>query len=242
MDLFYYGGALVIVAVLIPLLVAIGVWVLYALGFMEVAKRSPYAKFAWMAWVPVCNYYLLGLLVPDPYIGKLKVNQFSLMLAALAGVMILGDIPVLGWLISIGFYVLTVLINMEIFKRYRPQSAVALAIFYPIGYFIIRSQVMGGGAAPQRPVAGGYAPGYQAPPQPGYQPAPDASAYQPAQPQPPGYQPAEYQPAQPGYQPQQPPQPGYQPAPDASAYQQPAQPQPGYQPPQGPGVPPLPPQ
>ncbi|MDR1158144.1 MAG: hypothetical protein LBK75_07545 [Oscillospiraceae bacterium] len=216
-NLFLYGSAAAVVTAVLTLVIALGLWVLYALGFMEVAKKSPYAKFAWMAWVPVCNYYLLGLLVPDPYIGKFKLNQFSVMLAALAGVMLLGDVAVLGWLISLGFYALTVLINMEIFKRYRPQSAVVLAIFYPIGYFIIRSQVMSGGAAPQRPA--GYAPGYQAPPQPGYQPAPDASAYQ----QPP---------AQPGYQP---PQPGYQPA----EYQQP--PQPGYQP-QGPGVPPLPPQ
>ncbi|MDR0380594.1 MAG: hypothetical protein LBH86_01180 [Oscillospiraceae bacterium] len=241
-SLFYYGGALAIVMVLITLVFTIGIWVLYALGFMEVAKRSPYAKFAWMAWVPVCNYYLLGLLVPDPYIGKIKLNQFNLMLAALAGVVILPGLPVIswltGWLISLGFYALTVLINLEIFKRYRPQSAVVLAIFYPIGYFIIRSQVMGGGAAQPQPAAGGYAPP-QAPPQPGYQPAPDASSYQ--QPQP-------------GYQ-QAPPQPGYQPAPDASSHQQPPQPgnyqappqqpqqpQPGYQPPQGPGVPPLPPQ
>ncbi|MDR2670096.1 MAG: hypothetical protein LBC26_00030 [Oscillospiraceae bacterium] len=241
-----YGSAVAVVLLVLTLVIALGLWVLYALGFMEVAKKSPYAKFAWMAWVPVCNYYLLGLLVPDPYIGKFKVNQFSVMLAALAGVMILSDVAVLGSLISIGFYALTVLINMEIFKRYRPQSAVVLAIFYPIGYFIIRSQVMSGGAAPQQPAAGGYAPGYQAPPQPGYQPAPDASAYQ-QQPAQPGYQPpqaASYQqPSQPqaGYQ----PQPGYQPA----EYQpqpgyQPADYQPGYQPqpPQGTGVPPLPPQ
>jgi hypothetical protein len=202
-----YGAALwLIIISLAVILIFVACWVLHALGFFEVAKRSPHADKAWMAWVPFCRQYLLGLIVPETRVGALNLNSFPLFLAALPAALCLHRLLApAAWL---ALYALLVLVNLEVFRRYRPNDAVVLAIFYPVGYLIIRNQVMGRvTAAPQIPPQGypgganpgaGYAPGQPAyPQQPPYPQQPHTQQSYPQQPY-----------AQPSY-PQQPPvQPG----------------------------------
>jgi hypothetical protein len=205
-----YGVATVLIVVFALIaLIYIACWVLHSLGFIEVAKRSPHANKAWMAWVPFCRQYLLGLLVPEVRVGALQLNSFPLFLAALPVALVLHSIlSVLTWLVV---YTLLVFVNLEIFRRYRPKDAVLLAIFYPIGYFIIRNQVIGRvSAAPQTPPPtqgyppnAGYAP-QQAPPQQPY----TQPNYQQPNYQQPNYQQPYAQPTAPQYPPAPPEQPG----------------------------------
>ncbi len=148
MGVFGLGALMVVLYILFGLVFLAG-WILQALGMMEVAKKSPYASKAWMAWVPVCRHYLLGLLVPNPKLGKQTMTSYPLMLAALAVVVIGHYIPVVSSLLPLAFYGLTAFICLDIFKRYRPQSAVLFSIFYPLGFFLIRNQVMGAGRPEQ---------------------------------------------------------------------------------------------
>ncbi len=187
-------SALVIVLIVLGCLVAAGLHVLMALGLYEVGKRSPAADKAFLAWIPVANLYLLGLLVPDMQAGKMKLNQTSWYLVALYAVLLLPLIPFVGfWLALLGIYAAVSLASMPIFKQVSPQNATLLAFLHPVGFFIIRGKVMGKQPkpypAPHSPPPYGQPGQYPPPPQAQqpqqqyYAPAPGSQQEPPAPPQ-----------------------------------------------------------
>lgn len=207
-----YAAAMIGVIIFGLIAAAIGIvfWILYAVGFMNVAKNRGY-KDAWLAWIPIGNFYLLGKIVPEITVFGFKIPRLELVLPlACLGASLLSGIPFLGGLITLAFYVFVVLVHNEVFKQYKPGSSIVLSIFFPIGFFIIRK------AAPVTPNAAGpiyggvyfggpaKPAGYQAPPQ-GYQPPPQGYQQPPQgyQAPPQGYQP----PPPPPYQPPNPPAP-----------------------------------
>ncbi len=195
-----------------------GGWVCYALGFSEVVKKRLPAK-AWMAWVPFCSSMVLGQLVPELKVKGKDMRSLQYLFPVFSGLVVLGFIPILQYITPLCLYALFIPFHMEIIRFYRPNNAIVLSVFYPVGYLLIRNQVMGKQPKPAP------APAYsnQPYPQQGY---PQQQPY----PQQQGY-------AQPSY-----PQQGYpqqQPYPQQQGYAQPAPQQPGYgQPyPQQPGDP-----
>jgi Family of unknown function (DUF5684) len=190
-------------------------------------KAGGYGEPAWSAFVPVYQFIVLLRIV-----GRPKNWAWFLLL------LVVGWVPFLGFLASIAFLVIYIIVLNDLSKSFGHQAAftVGLVLLNVIFWYILwlgPSQYRGP-AGPEGLGAGGggYAPpGTGYPPQPGYPPA--GAAYPPQ----PGYPPAGT-----AY----PPQPGYPPAGQAppppmppSAPQDPGQ----VPPPPAPGqIPPPPPQ
>lgn len=145
---FGLGAIIALAAGLIFFFVIIGIvlHILMALGLYKMAQNRGIEN-AWLAWIPVANLYIVGKLIGSLSIGSWEVPSVELFLP-IGGVasVILGQIPVIGGLISLAFAVLVLFALYKLFKMYRPQSAtlwliLSILLFFmgPIFLFIMRN-------------------------------------------------------------------------------------------------------
>ena len=126
-------------------IIGIVAYVLSALGLMKLAQNKGIEN-AWLAWIPIANFYLLGRIVETVNIGTWEIPRLEIVLpVSFAVVMVLGRIPVLGFLLFIAFAVLMGFVLYRLFSKYRPDQAVlytvlsiVLGLFW-IFVFIIRN-------------------------------------------------------------------------------------------------------
>lgn len=134
-------GALIGVFVLI----GIAFYVLMSLGLMKLAENKGIEN-AWLAWIPIANMYILGLVIEDLQIFNYDIPKIEVVLPVGSLVVgILGAIPVLGQLIAIAFAIVSIAALYKLFKMYRPESAVLFTVLgiilglAPVFVFIIRN-------------------------------------------------------------------------------------------------------
>lgn len=130
----------------ILLIAGIAMYILASIGLYKLAANRKIDN-PWLAFIPIANLYILGLIVK-----KLKVDSFvvpSLELVLPLGCIvsaILRRIPLIGWLISLAYLVLILFTLYNIYKMYRPQQAVlwlvlsiVLPFMGPIFIFMMRN-------------------------------------------------------------------------------------------------------
>ena len=127
----------ILIFLLVALVIAVVFFVVQAIGLYMIAKGQGRPN-AWMAWVPLANLYLMGMMVEDRYGQNMK---YIYPLAAVTGI-VGGFIPVVGTLLvvlqPIVSFVLGVVVAAEILKPYFGKAgAILLAIFIsPVGFLI----------------------------------------------------------------------------------------------------------
>ncbi|MGI6707497.1 MAG: hypothetical protein ACOX6S_15125 [Clostridia bacterium] len=127
-------------------IIAIVLHILMALGLYKMAQNRGIEN-PWLAWIPVANLYILGKLIGSLSISSWEVPSVELFLPIGAVVAaILGQIPLIGGLISLAFAVLMFFALHRLFKIYRPQSVtlwliLSIILFFmgPIFIFIMRN-------------------------------------------------------------------------------------------------------
>lgn len=217
------AGVILIIA-LIAMAVVVLLWVLRSLGLMTLAKNRGLAN-PWLAWIPVVGVYTLGAIADDinekegsrsffRYIllggsilnmllsGATYGSTFTSILNDpydYSGMLAAGGLSSIGGLISLAFYIITIICLNRIFKCYRPGSSTSwtvLCVFLPfmqsIFPFTIRNSQPNWINPPYQGGPGGYNPnqggswqgqqqgGYAPPPQGGYAPPQDGGYYNPA--------------------------------------------------------------
>jgi len=113
-------------------------YIAFAMGLMTLAKRRGIEN-AFLAFIPVANLYILGLLIKELKIFSFDVPSPELVLpgASLAG-MFLGAIPLIGWIIPLANLVLFFGAMYALFNIYVPQSAMLYTILSPfVGPFLV---------------------------------------------------------------------------------------------------------
>lgn len=136
------GGFIIFLLVIL----AIAMYIFMAVGLYRLAANR-HIENPWLAFIPIANLYILGMLV-----GKLKIDSFeipSLELVLPIGCVVtavIKFIPLIGWLASIAYLILTILTLYKLYGMYRPQSAalwtvlsVVLPFMGPIFLFIMRN-------------------------------------------------------------------------------------------------------
>ncbi|TFJ94170.1 hypothetical protein [Lentibacillus salicampi] len=143
-------------SILIGLLIGLGVfllifgviavifYVLQAIGLFKIAKQEGYEDKAWMAWVPIVNYFLLTLLVENDVHASMR-GKFTLIygITIAATILLNWFIPPIGILplivIVYGFYFLA--------ERYSTNAvahvviaAITLSATIPIQVFLFRNR------------------------------------------------------------------------------------------------------
>jgi len=149
-------GAFIFVMLLIIILIAIGFYVLKAIGLYRIAQRKGFAH-AWLAWIPFAQTYLYAEIIgPELKIGTVKIPQFPWIYVAIiygstfiAGILSL--IPVIGWILSAllgpAIYAASIYVMYRFFKIFEGDNAiintVICAIFpvvFPIMILVMREK------------------------------------------------------------------------------------------------------
>lgn len=168
------GGAalgVIITVYVIIALIGIVLYIIQAYGLYKMAQRRG-IEHAWLAYVPVAQYYIMGALLGNTEIKGIRFNPaFALPISTVAipsVCVVLMFIPILGWIaiaaISVAYIVVYYILLYRLFQLYKPESAamyVALSIIFsgiatPIIFFSLRKADLvtaSGGAfeAPKNP-------------------------------------------------------------------------------------------
>lgn len=113
---------------IIPLLIAIAIYVLMAIGLSTLAANAGIEN-PWLAWIPIANLYILGKLIPKLSISSYVIPNHELVLpCATIVAIILGSLPFIGMLISLANFVLLIFAVYNLFKRYTKDSALIYTI------------------------------------------------------------------------------------------------------------------
>lgn len=132
-----YLGVFFFVLLLILILATI-LYIIGSIGLYKMAKNDG-VRNAWLAWVPIGNYYILGYLLKDKFTifgWRLPSPQISLILIYVCGGL-LTELPVLEVLIPLMFIVLNGVMVYHLVMKYKgEESAVAMAIICSIFNFI----------------------------------------------------------------------------------------------------------
>lgn len=131
------------------LVLGIILYILASIGLYKLALNQKIEN-PWLAWIPVADMYILGKLIKNLKIDTFEIPSIELVLPiGLVATMILNNIPLIGWLISIAYTVLCVLALYRLYKMYRPTQAVlwivlsiVLPFMSPIFIFMMRNDTL----------------------------------------------------------------------------------------------------
>lgn len=120
----------------IAFIIAIVIYILASLGLYKLAQNAGIEN-PWLAWIPIANLYILGKLVKTVSLGSFEIPSLEIVLpVASVASAILGSIPAIGWIFSIAFLVLAVLVLYKLFTMYRPEQATLWIILSIVLSFI----------------------------------------------------------------------------------------------------------
>lgn len=130
----------------ITLILSIILYVLSSIGLYKLAINQNIIN-PWIAWVPIANLYILGSIVKNLKIDSYEIPKLELVLpiGCLLSIL-LKVIPLIGWIVSIAYFVLFLISLFKLYKIYRPSQAIVwiiisiiLPFMGPIFIFIIRN-------------------------------------------------------------------------------------------------------
>ena len=97
--------------------IGIALYVMFAFAFHKMAVNAEVEN-AWMAWIPILQWYILAKLIKSLKIGDYEIPNLQFVLpGATLLVMALNRIPVIGSLLSIANYVLLLFALNKLYKK-----------------------------------------------------------------------------------------------------------------------------
>lgn len=138
-------AALLVLMTLIFSVIGIAAYVLVSLALYTMAQRRGIAN-PWLAWVPIADLYILALILRSLNVFGLEIPMFTMVLPLAALVVaLLNRVPVLGTLLSLAYFVLSIASLNKLYRMYSPANATlytVLSIFgipAPIILYMIRN-------------------------------------------------------------------------------------------------------
>ncbi len=120
---FVFLGILGAIFAVIGVIIAIVLYIFFALSLSKLAKKRG-MEMPWLAWVPVAQFYLIGLMVKSVKVSTFEIPKLEIVFpVAFLVYLILGAIPVLGFLIFIAYYALMIIILYNLYNQYTPEKA-----------------------------------------------------------------------------------------------------------------------
>lgn len=129
------GEALAIftLSILIFVLISIAFYVIFAYALYKMAVNAALEN-PWMAWIPILQWYILGKLIKTLKIGNYDVPSIELVLpVASLLVIVLNRIEIIGSLLSLANFILTLLALNKLYKMYKPDQATLFTVLSIFG-------------------------------------------------------------------------------------------------------------
>lgn len=114
---------------IITAIVGIAAYVLGSVGLYKLAQKESIGD-PWLSWVPICNYYIIGLLTKENFTvfnTKLNSPETLLPFCAIAG-LIGTQVPTIGIFLSIGALIPIIGSIYHILMKYKCSHVVAWTI------------------------------------------------------------------------------------------------------------------
>lgn len=142
----YAAAAFVALGVFSFILFLIGAvfYVLKSIGLSTLASNRGIEN-PWLAWIPVADLYIAGLLVGEMDIFSYRLNNLALWCPVIVvGGIFLSGLPGIGWLISLGGSLFFIWFTFKFFEIYTDQAVLytvlsVLLCLLPIFIYIIRN-------------------------------------------------------------------------------------------------------
>ncbi|NMC28249.1 MAG: hypothetical protein GYA42_08910 [Syntrophomonadaceae bacterium] len=154
--------ALGIVFVLMFLAIIVVLYVLKSIGLATMAEKRGIEN-AWLAWIPIADLYIMGLLVGELDIFGYRLENLGLWTPVIiVGGSMLGNMHGIGWLFSLASFIYAVLLIYRLFEMYTTQAVLytvlsILLCLFPVFIYVIRNNQLryvpesGTPAGPQMP-------------------------------------------------------------------------------------------
>lgn len=154
--------ALGIVFVLMFLAIIVVLYVLKSIGLATMAEKRGIEN-AWLAWIPIADLYIMGLLVGELDIFGYRLENLGLWTPVIiVGGSMLGNMHGIGWLFSLASFIFAVLLIYRLFEMYTTQAVLytvlsILLCLFPVFIYVIRNNQLryvpesGTPAGPQMP-------------------------------------------------------------------------------------------
>jgi hypothetical protein len=120
----------------IMFIVGIAVYIFFSLALYKIAQRRG-VEMAWLAWIPVGQMYVIGLLVKKVNVSSFEIPKLEIVLpVGMLGVFILGFIPFLGQLLSLAYFALILITLYNLYGQYVPEKAMTYTLLSILGITI----------------------------------------------------------------------------------------------------------
>lgn len=141
-------GGIFIVLMFLGLIIGIILYLVQAFGLYGMAQKAGLEN-AWLAFVPVANFYLMGKLIKQIKVSKYVIPSAEIVLpVALVVLLVLGRVSVIGNLINLCVFLLLLAGYYNLYLLYRPKDAVMFTVFsipvvtVPFFIFMMRNDPM----------------------------------------------------------------------------------------------------
>jgi hypothetical protein len=156
-------GALLALGALVTLLftvIGLAFYVLKSIGLYTLANNRGIEN-SWLAWIPVADLYIMGLLVGEMDILNYHLDNLGLWCPVIfVGGAVLGRIPVLGVVIQLALFIFAIYFLYKLLEKYTPQAVLYTVLsiipgLFAIFLFIIRNNkiIQGDGPSAQPPAS-----------------------------------------------------------------------------------------
>jgi magnesium-transporting ATPase (P-type) len=129
------GAAVAIVAIftVIAAIIGIAFYLFTAYALYKLAQKRAIEN-AWLAWIPVAQMYILGQMVKKVKISNFEIPSLEIVLpVGMLAAIVLGAVPVIGWLITIAFYALLLITLYNLYNQYLPEKAMMYTVLSILG-------------------------------------------------------------------------------------------------------------
>ncbi len=150
--------ALGVIAVLFFSVIGLVFYILKSIGLYTLANNRGIEN-PWLAWIPVADLYIMGLLVGEMDIMDYHLDNLGLWCPVIfVGGSILGQIPVLGAVINLAVFVFAIFLLYKLFEKYTSQAVLYAVLsiipgLFAVFLFVIRNNqlIYGDGPSAQPP-------------------------------------------------------------------------------------------
>ncbi|MEG0258314.1 MAG: hypothetical protein RR595_02525 [Lysinibacillus sp.] len=111
-------GGLLVVGIILLLIVALISYVIGALIYFKTAKTNGYEDIAFLAWIPLVNFYLLFLFAATGSTEEEKRASAKKNIIIYIALFVVSFIPLIGLLFSLGMMVISVYMMYRLLYRW----------------------------------------------------------------------------------------------------------------------------
>lgn len=122
---------------LVFFVIVIAFYVLKSIGLMTLATNKGIEN-AWLAWIPIADLYIMGSIVEEMDLFGYRLTNLGMWVpVASIGGMVLGMIPILGFLVSLALMVFMIMFIYNFFKIYTESAVLYTVLSCLLGLFSI---------------------------------------------------------------------------------------------------------